>query len=360
MNQISRISPISDADAVRLVSGDAFADLAGQIVATPARGEPGRRAAPVRARSPRSRRWLFGAPVAGLAAAAVIAAGVVAFHGHPARQKPAAGASHPAAVPAPAPAASAAQLVAFATRAAAASPPFNPGPHQWIYADVLQATSSAGGGGYLFGPPNQRLNQKTWTRVDYQEFAYLEHGRLVIAASNVPRSARTGRAVQPVPFGWPSVSYRYLDSLPTSPARLMAVIKHNLRAQPDPIGAEGTGNAGVFTAIQALMQNPVLPPRLLAALYGVLARDPAVHFERSVTDLAGRAGVGFSTVLEGYLEQQIVINPRTYAYMGYVDVAVRAHTSTGLDGTARFRRGQILGWEALLQSGIVSRPGQIP
>jgi hypothetical protein len=55
-----------------------------------------------------------------------------------------------------------------------------------------------------------------------------------------------------------------------------------------------------------------------------------------------------------------VINPRTYAYMGYVDVAVRAHTSTGLDGTAHIRRGQVLGWEALLGSGIVQRPGQLP
>jgi len=358
MNQIRRISPISDADAVRLVSGDAFADLAAQIVATPVLAEePGRRAASGRATPPRSRRRLFGACAAGVAASAVIAAAVVAFHGHPAwRPAP----SHPVAGPSPGPAASAAQLVAFATRAAAASPPFNPGPHQWIYADVLQATSSAGGGGYLYGPPDQRLNQKTWTRVDYQEYAYLEHGRLVIAASNVPRSARTGRAVQPVPFGWPSASYRYLDSLPTSPARLLAVIRHNLTTQPDPIGAEGAGDAGVFYAIQALMQNPVLPPRLLAALYGVLARDPAVHFERSVTDLAGRTGVGFSTVQDGYVKEQIVINPRTYAYMGYVDVVVRAHTSVGLDGTAHFRRGQILGWEALLRSGIVSRPGQIP
>jgi hypothetical protein len=329
MNQIRSISPVSDADAARLVSRDALADLAGQIVATSVLDKPARRAASPRSPSGPVRKRRFAALVAGLAAAAVIAAGVVAFHGHSAPAKSAAG-------PRFGRADSAAQLVDYATLSAAAGPAFNPGPHQWIYSDVLQATSSAGAGGYL------------------------KNGKLVITASNVPRSAKTGLAVKPVPFGWPSVSYAYLNSLPTGPVRLMAVIKDNLKAEPDPIGAEGTGNVGVFNAVQALLQNTVLPPRLLAGLYGVLARDPAVRFERSVTDLAGRSGVGFSTVQEGYLEEQIVINPRTYAYLGYVDVAVRAHTSRGLDGTAHFRRGQVLGWEALLGSGIVQRPGQLP
>jgi hypothetical protein len=353
MSQVRSISPVSDADAARLVSREALADLAGQIVATPVLDRSVRRAASRRAASGPARKRRFAAALAGLAAAVAIAAGVIAFHGHSAPAKPAAG--HRFGRPD-----SAAQLVDYATMSAAAGPAFNPGPHQWIYTDVLQATSSAGTGGYLAGPPDGRLNQKTWTRVDFQEYAYLKNGKLVIAASNVPRSAKTGQAVEPVPFGWPSVSYAYLNSLPTGPARLMAVIKDNLKAAPDPIGAEGTGNVGVFNAVQALLQNTVLPPRLLAGLYGVLARDPAVNFEPLVTDLAGRSGVGFSTVQEGYLEEQIVVNPRTYAYMGYVDVAVRAHKTTGLDGTAHFRRGQVLGWEALLGSGIVQRPGQLP
>jgi hypothetical protein len=360
MNQIRRISPVSDADAARLVSGDAFADLAGQIVATPVLEQPARRRASARAASRPARRWLVAAPVAGVAAAAIIATGFVVLHGRSAPPKPTGGASHPAAVPSFGPAGTAAQLVDYATRAAAAGPAFSPGPHEWIYTDVLQATSSAGTGGYLAGPPDGRLQQKTWTRVDYQKSAYLKNGKLVIAASDVPRSAKTGRAVVPVPFGWPSASYAYLNALPASPARLTAVIRHNLTTEPNPIGAEGTGNLGVFNAVQTLMQNVVLPPKLLAALYGVLASDPGVRFERSVTDLAGRTGVGFSTVQEGYLKEQIVINPKTYAYMGYVDVAVRAHSSTGLDGTAHFRKGQILGWQAMLGSGIVARAGELP
>ncbi len=360
MNQVSRISRVSDADAARMVSADAFADLAGQIAATPLPEHSAHRPASRSATSQRARRWLFGASVAGVAAVAIIAGGVIPLPGQSAPGRPTAGASHPSAVPSFGPVGTAAQLVDYATLAAATGPAFNPGPYQWIYTDVLQATSSAGAGGYLKGAPDGRLEQQIWTRVDYQEYAYLKNGKLVIAASNLPRSAKTGQASAPTTFGWPLVSYGYLNSLPTSPARLMAVIRDNLRRETNPIGAEGTGNVGVFNAVQALMQNVVLPPRLLAALYGVLARDPGVHFERSVTDLAGRTGVGFSTVQEGYLKEQIVINPKTYAYMGYVDVAIRAHSSTGLDGTTHFRKGQILGWAALLSSGIVQHPGQLP
>jgi hypothetical protein len=41
-------------------------------------------------------------------------------------------------------------------------------------------------------------------------------------------------------------------------------------------------------------------------------------------------------------------------------VVVRAHSSAGLDGTAHFRKGQVLGGQAMLGSGIVQRAGQLP
>lgn len=289
----------------------------------------------------------------GAVAAAVAVAVVIAQNGtaHPPRT---------AIRPATTLAVSRAELVAYATKAAAAQPAFDPRPHQWIYTETLQAASSAGAGGYLYGPPNRRVIQKTWRRVDGMESAYLQHGKLRVGQSNLPSPVHGNANPVPTPIGWPSTSYPYLESLPTNPASLTALIKANLKAEPDPIGADGHGNVGVFNAIQVLMENVVLPPKLRAGLYGALAADPAVHFDRSVTDLAGRTGVAFYTIQEGYLKDEIVINPHSYAYMGYQDVAIRSHTSAGLDGTAHFHKGQILGWQALLQSGIVSHPGQLP
>jgi len=65
-------------------------------------------------------------------------------------------------------------------------------------------------------------------------------------------------------------------------------------------------------------------------------------------------------VTEGYIKQELVIDPLTYTYMGFKDVAIRDHTDTGTDGTWHVEKGHVLGWEALLGSAVVQRPGQLP
>jgi hypothetical protein len=293
------------------------------------------------------------AAVAAIAATAVVVAGR-----QPAPPGPGPGAAAGAQaglVPvaaAPWPAATGAQLVADATRAAAAAPAFDPAPHDWIYTKTLAATSSAGEGGLLFGPPDGTAVTQDWVRVDGRELAYLQRGKLVISQS-------WGE-----PGGWPDASYPYLDALPSRPAELKAVIEANLKAQNDVVGS---GNIGVFNAIKALIENKVLPLRLRATLYGVLASDPAVHFDPRVTDFAGQTGVAFYTRQEGYLKIEIVINPRTYAYLGDRYVAYRAHdlpaaVNNGVPSGPylHIRKGQVTGEEAVLQSGIVARAGQVP
>jgi hypothetical protein len=305
-----------------------------------------------RARERRRARGYAGRLVLASAVAVALAAAFIVVRSQPADLAPAtAGAPRSPAAAVPGPAASAAQLVAYATRAAATAPAFNPQPHQWIYVKTLRASSSGGVGGMLFGPPNERVTTTTWTRVDNQREAQLKHGRLVYS-----RLTNLGGNFA----GWPEVglpvNYRYLDSLPSSPAKLEAVMAANLKRQD----SAGSGSIGIFNAIQALMENVVLSPRLLASLYGVLARLHGVHFDPSAADIAGRHGLGFYTIQHGYDKDEIVINPATYAYLGREDVAVRAHTDIGGDGTFRIRKGHVLGWLAVLGSGIVQHAGQLP
>jgi hypothetical protein len=295
-----------------------------------------------------------------LAAAAAVAAAavVIVVRGQPAHDRPFAIAPPPTAVPAPGPAATAAQLVAYATRAAAAAPAFNPKPSDWVYTKTLNATSSAGEGGMLFGPPDGKAVDQSWVRVDGRQQADLENGKLVVSPL-LPSAADA-----PTPGGWPNVSYSYLDSLPSDPAKLRAVIESGLKAQNYVVGS---GNIGVFNAIQDLMENVTLPARLRASLYAVLARDPAVHFDPQVSDFAGQTGVAFYTYQESYLKVEIVINPKTYAYMGDRYTAYRAHTLPAAvnNGVAsgpytHLKAGQITGESAVLESGIVTRAGQLP
>jgi hypothetical protein len=312
------------------------------------------------ARNRRRRRAIHGAAVAAAGAAAAVGIAVVVVPGAGgARPGPKPTPSAVSSAPGPRRAATAAELVAYATRAAAALPPFSPGPHQWIYTEILRAASSAGAGGFLFGPPDKRQTVRNWMRVDHRKSAALEHGKLVITALstslNLPPQPRGHRQIVAGELeGWPSTSYRYLNSLPSDPVRLRAVIAANVQHQHG-----GARDTAIFDAIYNLLQSTVLPPRLNAALYGVLTRLPGVHFD-AATDLAGRPGQGLYMVREGYLKMEIVVNPRSYAYMGYEDVAVRAHTAVATDGTRQIRKGQVLGWESLLASGIVDRPGQLP
>jgi hypothetical protein len=297
--------------------------------------------------------------VIAVAAAAAALAAVVVVQNQPAYRLPGAtGSPSPSAAPVPGPAVTAAQLVAYATRAAATAPLFDPKPDEWIYSKTLAATSSAGEGGMLFGPPDGRAVQQSWNRVDGRQQAYLQHGKLVFS------SLLPAGAVAPAPGGWPNISYPYLDSLPSNPARLKAVIEAGLKAQNYVIGS---GNTGIFNAIQALIENVVLPLKLRASLYGVLASDPAVHFDPRVADFAGQTGVAFYTYQEGYLKQELVINPRTYAFMGRRDVAYRSrnlpeaiNNGVASGPTIHIRKGQVTGEFAVLESGIVQHAGQVP
>jgi hypothetical protein len=79
MNQLSRIAPISDSGAARVASAGTLADLAGQIIATGAPGEP---------RPRRRRRLALVAVATPVVAGAVAAAVVIAATGQPARTAP--------------------------------------------------------------------------------------------------------------------------------------------------------------------------------------------------------------------------------------------------------------------------------
>ena len=103
----------------------------------------------------------------------------------------------------------------------------------------------------------------------------------------------------------------------------------------------------------------LIPPKLAGSMYRALQQLPGVHFD-SGTDLAGRTGIGLYTVIDGWYKQELVIDPETYTFMGAKTVAIKAHKSVATDGTRYIKKGQVLGWQAPLESGIVRHRGQIP
>ncbi len=68
-------------------------------------------------------------------------------------------------------------------------------------------------------------------------------------------------------------------------------------------------------------------------------------------------------LVNGYIKQELVIDPTTYHYMGSKEVAVKdyldpaAYTTPGPHVS---KAGTLLGWSALLGDTIVKHPGQLP
>jgi hypothetical protein len=305
-----------------------------------------------------------------LALCAGVAAGVAVSRNHaPAYQRPQVIAwSGQAAAPWPARpsfgrARTEAELIDYVTRVADVAPDRAPSPHDWVVVKVEAARSSKGGGGFMFGRPDERQVSLQWSRVD----GCAVTSPIVVPSNLPPAKTLSGRLTispkmcdQGDLAGWKSISYQYLNSLPTDPAALESVILAN----NPPGGYLPTRTAAIFDAIDHLLADgeiwgAVIPPKLSAALYRILRELPGVRFE-SDTDLAGRKGLGFYVVTEGYVKQELVIDPLTYTYMGFEDVAIKDHWSTATDGTRYIKKGQVLGWEALLGSAVVQRPGQLP
>ena len=340
----------------RDLPGDGSLDLAeparrldAEISAAAAAGRP---AAPARQR-PRHRRSLA---IAGGVMAAAAAGAIVVSQSLPGGTSlsPAHHPAHPGR-PAPAgrpgPAATAAQFVAYAAKAASTTT-FDPAPDQWVYKKELTLGADQVPRNGSPGVPADRLTYERWVSGDGQREAAIKNGKLVIE----PSSYTSGEQL----IGWPEmklpVSYTYLNSLPTSPAALTQLMASANQVNP----ATAAGGTAIFNAIQALMITAVLPPQLSATLYGVLARLPGVGFDKSVTDASGRADAGFYTVQEGYLKDEIMVSPTTFAYLGLQETAVVDHTSVETDGTFHIVKGQVLSWQAQLASGIVDQAGQRP
>ena len=197
-----------------------------------------------------------------------------------------------------------AELVDYAVQAAAANDPRPPSPHDWVYVKTETAGSTAGSGGFLFGPPDTRVIGLQWIRVDQRESATFTgrvpadlpptavvHGRILVSPDG--GSGTLG--------GWTNTSYRYLNSLPSEPAKLAAVILAD--NNPRMPWYSSQPNVAIFEAIQTLllgqMQGVWIPPKLAATMYRLLQGLPGVHFDNAA-DLAGRTGLGMYMVVDGW------------------------------------------------------------
>jgi hypothetical protein len=305
--------------------------------------QPDHTSTKTRTRHPRRRPVLAAGAV--LAAAAVAGAAVVgtnALSTPAARPKP------------PATAVTAAQLLVKIADAAARQPAPNPRDSDFTYIrDEVAYTT------YFMNPDPSKIRAVMQPLHEAQ--VWLPVSNLCVTGLAIVNGERTPLSPFPVVNGKPRPTpppggtgpditcptegnigvptYRFLQSLPTSPSALLAVLK---------AGKKQT-NDDPPTLIGDLIRNTIVPPALSAALYRVAATLPGATLVPHATNAIGQPGIGI--MWSGKSAKQVyknewIFDKTTLQFIG--------------EKTYDPQTGKLNGESAILQRGFTAKAGQRP
>jgi hypothetical protein len=145
-------------------------------------------------------------------------------------------------------------------------------------------------------------------------------------------------------IGWLNdPTYRLLQSLPTNPHALLAMIYRIERGHgPGP-------DQEAFVTIGDLLRNTIAPPKVAAALYRAAALIPGVTLIPDATDAIGRHGVAVARIgpgVDGGIRDELIFSRATLQLIGERTVIARTGTTTGAT--------------AIIARAFVDHRGQIP
>lgn len=240
------------------------------------------------------------------------------------------------------PVANAAQALDRAATAAEARTFTPPRADQWTYLENSETFPSKGPGGVATGGPLKTHVTRQWRSADGKRSAWIEKGRLQIQSE--PGSLT------------PPADYPTLAALPTEPAALLSWAYKEMGGLG---GDTAEGHyAMAYTLLTTVLRNSVLPPGVEAAIYRTMKQIPGVTLVPQAVDVAGRPALALGRVQEGWLHEEVLIDRTTYAYLGERSIAIKTHTSKGLDGSWTVRKGTVQILAARLKAGIVDKAGQ--
>jgi hypothetical protein len=244
------------------------------------------------------------------------------------------------------------RLLARAADAAARRPAPHVRDSQYMYVETTAAVPSGvipEGLGSTPPPFPRHLHLKlttsrVWVPVDNVCRAGLERG----ITGNGQMSSSTFSAREPgvrcPNIGWLNdPTYRLLQTLPTNPHALLAMIYRAERGH-------GPGPAQeAFVTIGDLLRNTIAPPKVAAALYRAAALIPGVTLVPDATDAIGRPGVAVARIgpgVDGGVREELIFSRDTLQLIG--DRTVIARTGTTTSATA------------IIARAFVDQRGQLP
>jgi hypothetical protein len=243
------------------------------------------------------------------------------------------------------------RLLAKAADVAARQPAAHVRDSQYMYVETTAAVPSLGLKPLSNKPrPFPRhihlkmITSQVWVPVDNVCRAGLERG----INGNGQKSSSAFSARQPgvkCPNigGLNDPTYRLLQTLPTNPHALLAMIYRIERGHgPGP-------DEEAFVTIGDLLRNTIAPPKVTAALYRAAALIPGVTFVPNATDAIGRPGVAVARIgpgADGGVREELIFSRATWQLIG--------------ERTVIARTGVITGATAIIARAFVDHRGQTP
>jgi hypothetical protein len=255
----------------------------------------------------------------------------------------------------PPPAKDAVRLLAKVADAAAGQPTPHVRDSQYMYAEVKEASLPLPGNLEPFIRKGS-LPRNTRLRLDklrpHESTLQIWMPVSDVCRTGLERIFRPGR--QPVNWKFdangggtkcPSIgglndaSYRLLQSLPTDPHALLAVIYKVERGHGPSLDQEA------FVTIGDLLRDKIAPPKVTAALYRAAALIPGVTLVPHATDAIGRHGVAVAQTADG-IRTELIFSKTSLRLLGERTILVSIGIST--DATA------------IISQTFVNHLGQIP
>ncbi|MEV1071311.1 CU044_5270 family protein [Micromonospora parva] len=248
----------------------------------------------------------------------------------------------------PPPTASASEIFHLAADAARQQPELTARPDQYVFTEILATTRELPDSG-----PYLTIRTQLWQSAG--GVAYTQGRYRPEADPNGWTALRELRIDDPVDPEKELDAFQppaYHGDLPTEPDALLRYLREN---PVDLHLSEGADEEAVYgdesmayTTARSMLRGYV-PPRALAALYEVLAREPgAMVISGDVVDAAGRHGVAIRMpgVIGGNVD--LIFDRDSHVYLGTRNSVIRGGKES-LESAAAF-----------LRIAIVDRPGQLP
>lgn len=248
----------------------------------------------------------------------------------------------------PPPTASASEIFRMAADVARQQPELTARPDQYVFTEVLATTRETPTSG-----PYRTVRTQLW-----QSAGGVAHTQARYRPEDEPNGWGELRVLRPTDPADPArdldvlPSPAYHGDLPGDPDELLRYLREHPVDLHLPEGADEQavyGDESMPYTTARWMLHGYVPPRALAALFELLAREPgAVVISGDVVDAAGRHGVAIRMpgVIGG--NEDLIFDRDTHVYLGTRMSVVR-------DG-----RESLESAVALLRVAIVDRPGQVP